>query len=166
MATVERAIAAERKRSPIRWGRIVLGAVLSEVAVILLLLGITLVYSVAIAPGLSQAQYGEFGRLAGYYIAPTAGAISTFVMVLMFTRRLTSGFVANGTLTGIVSVLLTVGFIVTAKPEDRLMYGIAFVLRIAAGYLGGLTSQKMSRVRNSNANSERSWTDDPRSMQR
>jgi hypothetical protein len=147
MATVEHAIPAERKRSDIRWGRIVLGAVLSEVAVILLLLAITLLYSVAIAPGLTQAQFGEFGRLAGYYVAPTAGAISTFVMVLLFTRSLNSGFVANGTLTGVVSVLLTVGFLVSAKPEDRLMYGIAFVLRIAAGYLGGLTSQKMSRTK-------------------
>jgi hypothetical protein len=147
MARIERAIPAERKRSDFRWGRIVLGAVLSEVAVILLLLAITLVYSVAIAPGLTQAQFGEFGRLAGYYVAPTAGAISTFVMVLLFTRSLNSGFVANGTLTGVVSVLLTVGFLVSAKPEDRLMYGIAFVLRIAAGYLGGLTSQKMSRTK-------------------
>jgi hypothetical protein len=54
-------------------------------------------------------------------------------MVFLFTRRLNSGFVANGILTGILSVLLTVGFLVSAKPEHRLMYGIAFVLRIAAG---------------------------------
>ena len=147
MATVEGAIPAERKRSNIRWGRVVLGAVLSEVAVIVLLLGITLVYSVAIAPGLTQAQYSEFGRLAGYYVAPTAGSISTFVMVLLLTRRLNSGFVANGTLMGIVNVLLTAGFLVSARPEDRLMYGIAFLLRIAAGYLGGLTSQTLSRRR-------------------
>ena len=145
MATVENAIPSQRKRSNIRWGRIVVGAVLSELAVILVLLGITLVYIVAIAPGLTQAQYGEFGRLAGYYVAPTAGAVSTFVVVLLLTRRLDSGFVANGTLTGIMSVLLTAGFLVSAKPEDRLMYGIAFALRIAAGYLGGLTLQKMSR---------------------
>jgi hypothetical protein len=150
MATVEGAISAQRKRSNIRWGRVVLGAVLSEVAVILLLLGITLAYSVAIAPGLTQAQYGEFSRHAGYYVAPTAGAISTFLTVFLLTRRLNSGFVANGILTGIVGVLLTVGFLVTAKPEDRFMYGIAFLLRIAGGYLGGFTSQKLPRGRTTN----------------
>jgi hypothetical protein len=147
MATVEGAISAQRKRSNIRWGRVVLGAVLSEVAVILLLLGITQAYSIAIAPGLTQAQYSEFAQRAGYYVAPTAGAISTFLMALLLTRRLSSSFVANGTLMGIVGVLLTVGFAVSAKPEDRLMYGIAFILRIAAGYLGGLTSLKLSNRR-------------------
>jgi uncharacterized membrane protein len=69
------------------------------------------------------------------------------VIALLFTRRLNSSFAANGTLMGIVSVLLTVGFAMSAKPEDQLMYGVAFVLRIAAGYLGGLTSLKLSRRR-------------------
>lgn len=145
MPTIESATPSRRKQSHIRWGRVVLGAVMSEAAVILLLLGITGVYSVAIAPGLTPARYGEFGQRAGYYLAPTAGALSTFAMVLLLTRRLDSGFVTNGTLIGVVGVLLTLGFIVSAKPEDRLMYGIAFVLRIAAGYFGGLTTLKMSR---------------------
>jgi hypothetical protein len=144
MATIKTAIPLQQKQSNIRWGRVLLGAVLSEAAVILLLLAITAVYSVAIAPGLTRAQYNEFAQLAGYYVAPTAGALSTFAMVLLLTRRLNSGFVANGTLIGILSVLLTLGFVVSAKPEHQLMYGIAFVLRIAAGYFGGLTTLKMS----------------------
>ena len=39
--------------------------------------------------------------------------------------------------------LLTVGFLATARPEHRLMYLVAFGLRIGAAYLGALTARKM-----------------------
>jgi hypothetical protein len=143
MSTIEKTIGASReKKLDIRLGRVLLAAVLAEAAVILVLLAITQTYSLFIAPGLTNAEYSEFGQLAGYYVAPAAGALSTFAMVLWLARALKSNFVANGILTGVAGVLLTVGFLATAKPEHRLMYLISFVLRIVAGYLGGLISQK------------------------
>jgi hypothetical protein len=51
-------------------------------------------------------------------------------------------FVANGTLVGTVAVVLTLGFFFAAKPEDRLMYGVSFLLRIIGGYLGGVVAQR------------------------
>ena len=134
---------SKAKKSGIHWRRVLLAAVMSEAAVILTLIAITVTYSFAIAPGLSEADYNEFAQLAGYYVAPTAGALSTFLMVLWMARTLKSDFIANGVLVGIASVLLTVGFLASARPQDRLMYLIAFGLRIGAGYAGGLTARRM-----------------------
>ena len=128
--------------SGIRWKRVLLAAVLSEVGVIAILLAAISVYSRLVAPGMSYAQYQELGQRVGYYVAPAAGAVTTFLMVLWVGRGLSSMYIANGVMVGVVSVMLTSGFAVMARPEDRLMYGVAFVLRIAAGYLGGWMAQQ------------------------
>jgi putative membrane protein (TIGR04086 family) len=62
-------------------------------------------------------------------------------MVLWVARKLESRFILHGVLVGVLGVLLTVGFIFGAKPEDRLMYVVSFVLRIAGGYLGGVVAR-------------------------
>ena len=126
----------------IRWTRVIVAAVLSEAGVIAVLLGVIAIYSSLIAPGISDAEYQTLGARAGYYVAPAAGTMTTFLMVMWVGRKLESRYVANGVWVGVVSVILTFGFIFTARPEDRLMYGVAFVLRIAAGYLGGLAAQR------------------------
>jgi hypothetical protein len=126
----------------IRWKRVILAAVLSEAGVIAVLLAAVAMYRSLIAPGLPDAEYQGLGARIGYYVAPTAGAVTTFLMALWTGRKLNSRYVAHGVWVGLVSVILTLGFIVTARSEDRLMYGAAFVLRIAAGYLGGLTAQR------------------------
>lgn len=126
----------------IRWTRVLIGAVLSEAGVIAILLAAIAVYSRLFAPGITDAQYQALGARAGYYVAPTAGAVTTFLMVLWVGRGLDSAFVSNGVMVGIVSVILTSGFVFMATPEDRPMYLIAFALRIAAGYLGGRVAAK------------------------
>jgi hypothetical protein len=128
----------------IRWTRVILAAVLSEAGVIAVLLAVIAVYSSLIAPGMTDAEYQSLGPRVGYYVAPIAGAVTTFLMVLWVGRKLDTRHVANGVWVGVVSVILTVGFVFSARPEDRLMYAVAFVLRIVAGYLGGLVSQRRS----------------------
>jgi len=133
--------------SPIRWGRVVVAAVLSEVAVLAALGLIIATYRFLIAPGRSAADYQAFGDLAGYYVAPAAAGVAVFFGAMWATRKLTSGFIANGTLVGVTAVFLTVGFLFVAKPENRLMYGVSFVLRILGGYLGGVVVRHLSRRR-------------------
>ena len=88
----------------------ILGAVFSEVAVIAIL-GLTiLTYRYFIAPGRTAADYDAFAHRAGYNVAPTATALAVFFSVLWATRNLTSSCVANGTLVGIIAVVLTLGF--------------------------------------------------------
>jgi len=118
-------------KTRIRWGRVVLAAVAAEAAVILLIVAIN-----TIRP--------EFGEWAGYHIAPPASGVATFLMVLWVARKLETGFVLHGILVGLAGVALTGGFIFAAKPEDRLMYGVSFVLRIIGGYLGGVVARRLA----------------------
>ena len=122
-------------------------AVLSEVAVVAILIVTTTAYRFLVAPGRAAAEYDAFGELAGYYVAPAAAGLATFFGALWVGRKLTSAFVANGVLVGAVAVVLTGGLIFVAKLEDRLMYGVSFVLRILGGYVGGAVAQRMSRRR-------------------
>ena len=138
MPTLEAAASLPREKgSGIRWKRIVLAAFLSEICVIGVLIAVTAVYAFGIAPGRTDEEYQRFSETAGYYVAPAAGALTTFLFALWVATKLDSRFIANGVLVGVISVLLTAGFLVGARPEHRPMYLIAFALRIAAGYLGG-----------------------------
>ena len=132
--------------SRIRWGRIVVAAIMSEVGVLAVLFAAIGAYTLA-TPSMSDAQYSSLGEDVGYYVAPAAGAVMTFLAALWATRGLTSAFVPHGTLVGIASVLLTVGFIVSARPDHRAMYVIAFALRLVGGYVGGVVAERRSTVK-------------------
>ena len=125
------------------WVRIGLGALLSEVTVVVVLSGIIVGYRFLVAPGREAAEYRAFGERTGYRAAPTVGAIAVFFCAIWATRSLTSGYLVNGTLVGVASVVLTLGFFFSAKPEHRFMYGVAFALRILTGFLGGVVAQRM-----------------------
>lgn len=127
--------------STLRWGRIVFAAVLSEAGVIAaLLIGIA-VYSRIVAPGVPGADKQTLGERVGYYVAPTAGFLTTLAAAFWAARDLQSGATTTGILVGAISVGLTLPFAVTAKPQHRFMYGVAFALRLLAGYLGGRWEQ-------------------------
>jgi hypothetical protein len=126
--------------SRIRWGRVLIAAVMSDAGVIALLFAAITTYT-SMTPGLTDDQYYALGEDIGYYVAPTAGAILTALSVLWAARRLTSAFVLHGVLIGVVATLLTVGFIFGARPEHQVMYIVAFGLKIAGGYVGGLVAQ-------------------------
>ena len=122
-------MAPSGQKARIRWGRVVLAAVAAEVAVILLIIAISIIRP-------------ESRESAGHYAAPPASALATFLMVLWVARKLESGFILHGILVGLVGVVLTAGFVFVAKPEDRLMYGVSYLLRIVGGYLGGVVARR------------------------
>jgi hypothetical protein len=127
----------------IHWKRIIVAGFLSELLVIAGLSAIIGIYSLVISPGRTSDDYKEFGRIAGYYLAAPAAALATFVMAFWAVRGLESDFVVNGFLVGVIATLLTLGFILGAKPEDRLMYVVSFAARMLAGYAAGVVIQKM-----------------------
>jgi hypothetical protein len=124
---------------------------MSEVAVLAVIGLIIAAYRFLVAPGRSDADYQAFGNLVGYYVAPPAAGIAVFLPALWATRRLTTAFIANGALVGVSAVVLTSGFIFAAKPEDRLMYVVSFVLRIVGGWLGGWVAHRASPRRTATA---------------
>jgi hypothetical protein len=130
--------------SRIRWGRILVAALMSEVAVVAVLGIIIAAWRFLIAPGGSDTDYQALGNLVGYYVALPAAGVAVFFGALWATRRLTAGVVANGTLVGVSAVILTSGFLVAAGREDRLMYVVSFVRRIIGGWLGGWVAHRAS----------------------
>lgn len=129
--------------STIRWWRIIVAAVLSEVGVVAVLLAAIAVYKIMISPGLSDDEYRGLGERVGYYVAPTAGFVTTLAMAFWAVRGVQSSGIASGVLVGVISVAITAPFFLTAKPEHRLMYGVAFALRIAAGCLGAVLARSV-----------------------
>ena len=128
-------------KSRIRWGRVIAAAVLSEFGAISVLMAVTLVYFFLFAHDRSLSEFEQLGQRAGYCVAPIAAGLATFLSALWATRRLAAHFVLNGAMVGVAAVVLTAGFLFNARPEDRFMYLASFVLRIAGGYLAGLTAQ-------------------------
>ena len=124
--------------STIHWIRVLVAGGLSEVGVVLaLLLGIA-IHKKVLAPGRADTSPHTLGERVGYYVAPPAGFVTTGLMALWAVRGLETGIMANALAVGIVSVAITIPFFLGARPEHRLMYGIAFALRLVAAGLAGL----------------------------
>jgi len=125
----------------IHWLRVLIAGVLSEVGVIVVLLASIAIYKQFVAAAMSEARSGTLGERVGYYVAPTAGFVTTGLAALWAVRGLETGVIANAVAVGIVSVAVTFPFLLSAKPEHRLMYGVAFALRLIAAYLAGVISR-------------------------
>jgi hypothetical protein len=128
--------------STIHWVRVLVAGVLSEVGVIVVLLASIAIYKKLFARAAHEPAAGapSLGERIGYYVAPTAGFVTTGLAALWAVHGLDTGIVANAVTVGIVSVLLTVPFLLSARREHRLMYCIAFALRLVAAYLAGVVS--------------------------
>jgi putative membrane protein (TIGR04086 family) len=108
----------------IHWGRILLGGLLAEVALIL-----------AIVPlGL------RLGENFLHYAAAPGSFITCFLAALWVCRRIESQFILHGTLVGVVAALIYVA-LTRAQPEP-LAYIVAHALKLAGGACGGLMAQR------------------------
>ena len=130
------------QKSTVPWKRVILAAFLSEVSVLVVLSVVLLTHRFVIEPGLTADQYQQFGQRASYDVAPPAAALATFVFALWAAGNRGTRSLSTGLLVGVAATLLTIGFVFGARPEDRLMYGVSYMLRIAAGYCAGLLAQK------------------------
>lgn len=128
--------------STIHWVRVLVAGVLSEVGVIVVLLASIAIYRKLFARAIAEPEAGSpsLGERIGYYVAPAAGFVTTGLAALWAVHGLDAGIIANAVAVGIVSVALTSPFLLSARPEHRLMYGVAFALRLVAAYLAGVVS--------------------------
>ena len=126
--------------STIHWIRVLIAAVLSEVGVIVVLLASIAIYKKLFTDPMPEREGPSLGERVGYYVAPTAGFVTTGLAALWAVRGLETGIIANAVAVGIASVLLTLPFLLSARREHRLMYGVAFGLRLVAAYLAGVFS--------------------------
>jgi putative membrane protein (TIGR04086 family) len=113
----------------IHWGRIIVGGILAEIALIL-----------AIVPaGL------KLGETFLHYTAGPGSFIFCLLGALWVCRRVESRFVLHGILVGVVAALFYIGL--TRLQPEPLAYIIAHVLKLGGGALGGyLAERRRSRV--------------------
>jgi hypothetical protein len=121
----------------IHWVRVVIAAVLSEVGVVAaLLIGIALYKKMSAHAAEASSQ--SLGERIGYYVAPPAGFVTTGLAAFWAVHVLETAVIATALTVGALSVAITIPFFLGAKPEHRLMYGIAFALRLLAAYLAAV----------------------------
>ena len=108
----------------IHWGRILLGGLLAEVALIL-----------AIVPlGL------RLGDNFLHYTAPPGSFVMCFLGALWVCRRIESHFILHGMLVGVVAALIYVA-LTRAQPEP-FAYIVAHALKLVGGASGGFVAQR------------------------
>jgi putative membrane protein (TIGR04086 family) len=108
----------------IHWGRIFLGGLLAEVALIL-----------AIVP-----LGTRLGDNFLHYTAPPGSFIMCFLGALWVCRRIESQFVLQGTLVGVVAALIYVA-LTRAQPEP-FAYIVAHALKLLGGACGGFVAER------------------------
>jgi putative membrane protein (TIGR04086 family) len=111
-------------RTGIHWGRIVLGGLLAEGALI-----------IAIVPlGM------RLGDKFLHYTAPPGSFITCLLGALWVGRRIDSRFILHGTLVGVVAALIYIG-LTRAQPEP-FAYILAHALKLVGGACGGFIAQR------------------------
>jgi putative membrane protein (TIGR04086 family) len=114
----------EMSGTRIHWGRILIGGLLAEVALIL-----------AIVPlGL------RLGDNFLHYTAPPGSFVMCFLGALWVCRRIESHFILHGALVGVVAALIYVAL--TRAQSEPFAYIVAHVLKLVGGACGGYVAQR------------------------
>lgn len=108
----------------IHWGRILLGGLLAEIALI-----------IAIVP-LGLRLGDNFLR----YSAPPGSFVMCFLGALWVGRRIESHFILQGTLVGVVAALFYMA-LTRAQPEP-FAYIVAHALKLVGGACGGWVAER------------------------
>jgi putative membrane protein (TIGR04086 family) len=108
----------------IRWGWILLGGFLAELAIFLAVIPLSLLV----------------GQQSLLYSAPIASFVAAFVFGMWVARKAQRRPVLHGALVGIVATLLYVG-IGMGRPEP-VAYLVAHVLKVLGGMAGGFVALK------------------------
>jgi hypothetical protein len=131
-------------KSGVRWGRVIVAGLLTEIGVVLIIVAAVTAYRYVASP--SEAEYQTFADRAGFYVGVVGGALLAFLFSLWVSRALRADFLVNGLLVGGVGVLLHVVLFVASKSEFQSAYLVADALKLAGGALGGyLAGSRYSR---------------------
>ena len=131
--------------SPLRFQRIVIAAILARLIPVVVLVATVTIYSYLAVPGLAPDQYSSFALEAGRLINITIGTLATLGMAYWAARKPESAQKLHGILVGIVVVMIDLAILFTPGADFSLLNGIAMLLKIIAGALGGYLAEKNYR---------------------
>ena len=113
----------------IRWGRIVAGGLLAELAILIVALPFAFVAS---------------GERILFYLVPPACLVMTFVFGRWTGNRVESRYVLHGTLAGVVAALVYIA--VTWNQTLPSSYVLAHWLKVIGGAAGGYAASRSRRI--------------------
>jgi putative membrane protein (TIGR04086 family) len=112
----------------IHWGRIVLAAFLTELAIFAVFIPFLV----------------KYGEQPARYLVPPLALVMTFLFSVWAGKKIESRFVLHGVLVGIVATLMYVA-LTLAQPEP-FIYIVAHALKIVGGAAGGRVAEKRREI--------------------
>ena len=114
-----------------RWGRIVLGVVLAEVAAVLVLVLLVLL----LGPS-DQEGATAYAERIGRWVGPIAGSLATF-LAAWWAAAGSSRPVASGVAVGAIAAALDVAILIASSDRFEWLFVLSNGLRLLAGFAGG-----------------------------
>ncbi len=130
-----------------RWLLAIGYGLLAEIATIITIIFVVMLYKYAIARGLSETDYTLFGERAGALIGMIGGALYTFGFARRLLRKISSSFIAHGIVVALAAIALSVAGSIAGHQGVPSGYLLASALKILAGALAGFLYER-SEVRN------------------
>ena len=128
-----------------RWGRAVGYGLLAEVATIITIVMIVVVYKQLVARGLSDTEYAAFGQRVGGLIGIVGGTVYTFLFARMLMPKLSWHFIGHGLVVAAAAIILSVGGSLLGHQGVPAGYLWASVLKLSAGALAGFLYSRRPR---------------------
>jgi hypothetical protein len=125
-----------------RWLRAIAYGLLAEIATILTIIAVVMIYRYMLARGHTDLEYAAFGEQVGAIIGVVGGTIYTFLFARLLMRRLSSHHVAHGIVLALAAVALSVGGSIAGHQGVPAAYLLASALKLAAGALAGFMATR------------------------
>lgn len=138
---------AEPNPSKDRWLRAIAYGLLAEVATIVTIIVIVMLYRFVFARGLSDAEYMAFGGRVGAIVGPVGGTIYVFIFARLLMRMIESRWIPHGIIVAIGAIALSVAGSIAGHQGVPSGYIVASALKLAAGAAAGfLASRRAARI--------------------
>jgi hypothetical protein len=128
-----------------RWLRAIGYGLLAEIATIVTIVAIVLVYTYGVARGLPASDYAAVGAKVGAIVGIGGGAFYTFLFARSLMRHVSSRFVAHGIVVALAAVTLSIVGSIAGHQGVPAGYMVASALKIIAGAFAGFLATRRMR---------------------
>jgi positive regulator of sigma E activity len=124
-----------------RWLRAVGYGLVAEIATIVTIIAITMLYRYVLR-GLTEPSYAGFNERTGAIVGIVGGTIYTFLFARGLMRRISARFIAHGIVVAVAAIALSVLGSIAGHQSIPPAYILASALKLAAGVLAGFLAAK------------------------
>src|SRR2546423_7568164 len=129
-----------------RWLRAVGYGVLAEIATILTIVAVVLLYRYVFARSLSDADYIAFAERVSAILGVVGGTLYVFLFAYRLMRRLSSRFLAHGIVAAVAAIVLSIGGSLAGHQGLSPAYALASPPQPSAGGpAGGVPARQKRR---------------------